>query len=104
MYCFIKNTYNVDKKRNKIKSGLTTFMIFILLISIMVLIAFTSKGSKPITYKNIYVKKGDTLWAIVSKINTHNEDPRKLINQIKYINNLNDVRLQPGQKLKIPKY
>lgn|SRR5690554_3001448 len=96
----LKSSYRVNKKRN-----LSGKMFLSILVLVMILFfAITTYGSRPLDYNIITIKKGDTLWSIVNMYNTKNMDPRKMISEIKKLNNLDDVVLQPGQKLMIPEY
>lgn len=102
MYYTAGKSYTQDKgKYKKIKQ---VIIITGLILVTITLLAFNSYSRKPVEYNKIVIKDGDTLWAIVKKINIHNEDPRKIINQIKKINNMDNVVLQPGQTIKIPQY
>ncbi|TJX62969.1 LysM peptidoglycan-binding domain-containing protein [Soehngenia saccharolytica] len=48
------------------------------------------------------VKKGDTLWSIVSNHYSDKYDPRHLIYQVKYYNSLEDNIIYEGDTLKLP--
>ncbi len=98
----VKNTYKTNGNKKSLKSKSSLVMIAIIILSLVLLPGFTSQGRKPQEYKIIEIKKGDTLWTIAEKHNINNEDPRKIVNDIKKINNLKNVILQPGQTLKIP--
>ncbi|MTI70257.1 MAG: LysM peptidoglycan-binding domain-containing protein [Firmicutes bacterium] len=54
-------------------------------------------------YKTIVVDKGDTLWEIASNNNPKEEDVRKVIYELKVVNNLKSAYIRPGDILKIPK-
>ncbi|MFW6016051.1 MAG: LysM peptidoglycan-binding domain-containing protein [bacterium] len=99
MYTYVQNEY---KKNNK-KNVLNKLVLIVLLLAIVLMISIiTTNGSYAVKYKTIIVKEGDTLWNIVKNKNYYEKDPRILINEIKKVNNLNSVILQPGQKIKIP--
>ena len=100
MYYIERKSYTYAEKNNK--KMVTSLLITGLILVIMTLMALSSYGSKPIKYDEIVIKNGDTLWGIVETINKNNEDPRKLIGNIKRINNLDNVVLQPGQIIKVP--
>lgn len=96
----IKNSYCLRKKRNL--SG--KILLSLIILFMILFFAITTYGSKPAEYNIITIKEGDTLWSIVNLYNKKNMDPRKMISDIKRLNNLDDVILQPGQKIKIPEY
>lgn len=95
----VRNNYK-SNKLSKIK--LSKYIIIFALILVLIFIAITSQGSKPIEYRSITIEKGDTLWSIVKSYQSNEIDPRKTINQIKRINGLKNAVLQPGQTIKIP--
>lgn len=53
------------------------------------------------SYETVVVRRGDTLWDIARRVNP-GTDPRKTIYEIKKLNQLDSVNLQPGQILLIP--
>ncbi|MCX7695834.1 MAG: LysM peptidoglycan-binding domain-containing protein [Caloramator sp.] len=86
--------------------GLISLLLFFLIISF-----YISKVSsyyknniknKTITYKEVVVKKGDTIWNISIKYTPKDKDVRKTVYEIRKINNLNDCIIFPGQTLKVP--
>jgi len=62
----------------------------------------TSYSNKEVTYENIQVERGQTLWNIAKNYSGYEHDPRKLVYQIKKINNIDNSILQPGQIIRIP--
>ncbi len=97
----VKNNYSSNKLS---KTKLSKYITILALILVLIFIAITSQGSKPIKYRNITIEKGDTLWSIVKSYQSNEIDPRKMINQIKRINDLKTAVLQPGQTIKIPSF
>ncbi|NLJ84016.1 MAG: LysM peptidoglycan-binding domain-containing protein [Halanaerobiaceae bacterium] len=95
---------DISVKTSKEKNSFKMISIMILLAFILVFLTISTKGSKPIVYKNITIKEGDTLWSIVREYNDKEMDPRKMISEIKKINNLKDVVLRPGQTIKVPEF
>ena len=83
---------------------------FILLIIIMILfITLSSYSNTKTRYRIDFVSKGDTLWSIAEKEIHNNDyykgkDIRKVIYEIKELNNLSDNNLVEGTSLKIPTY
>ena len=95
----VRNSYKSNKSTKII---LTKYITIIILVISIILFAISTQGRKPIEYRTIIIKKGDTLWSIVKTYQTNEVDPRKLINQIKRINNLENALLHPGQTIKVP--
>ncbi|NLO88923.1 MAG: LysM peptidoglycan-binding domain-containing protein [Clostridia bacterium] len=78
-----------------------------MIICIIIFFLFIHLGDR--TENNNYshvilvtVNKGDTLWDIAEKHRSGKADIRKIISEIKKINNLNDEFIYPGQQLAIP--
>lgn len=95
---------DISVKSSKEKNSFRIISILFLLTFILIFLTITTKGSKPIIYKSVTIKEGDTLWSIVKEYNDKEMDPRKMISEIKKINNLKDVVLKPGQTIKIPEF
>lgn len=86
----------------KIKKGIVV-IVFILII----IFAKTSYSKQETKYSIRYISNGDTLWSLAKYEIEHNEyyknkDIRYVINDIKYINNLENSNLNEGMELKIP--
>jgi LysM repeat protein len=60
---------------------------------------YTKKKEKIQKYETYVVKQGDTLWSIAKRYT--DGDPRKLIYEIRELNNITPV-IRPGQEIKIP--
>lgn len=92
--------------KNKFKRAIC----FILLVIIMILfITLSSYSNTKTKYKIDFVSKGDTLWSIAEKEINNNDyykgkDIRKVIYEIKELNNLSNNNLAEGTSLKIPTY
>ena len=93
----------IKNKRKFLRSVIILFtVIFILFIGIN-----QTYSKVEIKYKESYIFAGDTLWSIATqelKNNKYyeNKDIRLIIQEIKYINNLQNSELKEGQKIKIP--
>lgn len=81
-------------------------IILILVLVCVLAVSFTKivHGNSKVSYDNIVVYKGDTLWSIALKYNPKNKDVRKTLYEIQKINNLNTVIITPGQELIVPIY
>ena len=93
----------VDKK----KFIRSISIIIGLIIFIILLLVNTSLSHTEISYKQIYISSGDTLWNIAKYEQENNvyfedKDIRYIIDEIKYINNLNASSLNIGDELTIP--
>ncbi len=102
-----KSSYHWKENKRKEK-GLKTFsslkfiFVLIMLIASLFFTAYQLQSQPPFVYSEVTVEKGDTLWSIASSFNKENEDIRKIISQIKKINQIDDPVLHPGQKIIIP--
>ena len=61
--------------------------------------ASATSGKTEFTY--IYVEPGDTLWSIAKKY-APDADTQEEISNIQTLNNLNDSKLESGQRLALP--
>ncbi len=89
------------------KKFIKTIVIVIVLLLLLCLIINNTYSKAKISYKEDYIIKGDTLWSIaVHEVNTNEyykgKDVRKVMYEIKKINNLESNNLTIGQKIKIP--
>ncbi len=99
MYSLVNNSYNRRRKNNYI---LRLLIITFLILFIITTYVYKISGNKMIEYREITVEDGDSLWNIALKHSDGSNDLREIVYEIKKFNNLKDVVLQPGQKLKIP--
>lgn len=82
--------------------------LFISILFLELFIFFNvSYSNTEVEYKNRVISRGETLWSISAdeqKNNEYfkNEDIRKIIFEIRKINNLSDNELYEGLELKIP--
>jgi hypothetical protein len=72
------------------------------LVLLVTLVHAANTGFPEEAYEEIIVAPGDTLWGIV-RLHGVKGDPRRTIDEIRRLNSLTDVRLQPGQKLLLPR-
>lgn len=55
-----------------------------------------------ISYEEIVVKNGDTIWEISMRYTPKDKDIRKTVYEIKKVNNINNSIIKPGQIIKVP--
>lgn len=84
------------------RASMIPVVIIILMLLVMV-IGYRSLGKDSRDYVKYRVESGQNLWTIVrDNYDRRRVDPRKIIYQIKKINNLNNSIISPGQQLKLP--
>lgn len=93
-------------KRKFIRSTSITLGLIVFLILMLSNISFSHTE---VTYKDISVSSGDTLWSIAKYEKNNNlyfadKDIQDIIYQIKYINKLNSSDITVGDKLSIPTF
>lgn len=99
----------INSKTILIKKIKIIFSIIILIFCTIFVFLGKSYSNVDISYKTIFTSKGDTLWSIAKKEVNNNsyyydEDIRKVIYDLKKINNLDSDILKTGTKLEIPIY
>lgn len=62
----------------------------------------TDKSAEALAYIIIIVEEGDSVWNLAQAHNSGNYSTKKLVSQIKTINQLEQYTVFPGQKLIIP--
>ena len=94
------------KKKNKravltkiFSAVLGILVLSILLTAVFSLIGFGENNSNFIRHE---IENGESLWSIASQYHNQNVDLRKVIYEIKKINNINSSVITPGKELIIP--
>ena len=95
------------RKINKMKFFRSISITVGVLIFFILTLTNISFSSTEITYKNIIVSSGDTLWSIAKHEKDNNtyfldKDIRDIVYEIKSVNDLNTSNLNIGDKLTIP--
>lgn len=95
------------RRINKIKFIRSTSITIGLIIFLILILTNISFSHTETSYKEVYVSSGDTLWNIAKNEQTNNlyfenKDIRDIIDEIKYLNNLNNSNLKIGDELSIP--
>lgn len=91
------------KSKYTLKNKKKFYSIIFILVVVMLTTFFATNvyGYKEITFKQITVRSGDSLWTIASKYGNDN-DLRKCIYKIKKVNHLESSAIYAGTQLKIP--
>lgn len=95
------------RKINKIKFIRSISITIGLIIFLILMLSNVSFSHTEISYKEIAVSSGDTLWSIARYEQNNNDyfedkDVRDIIDEIKFLNNLSNSNLSIGDKLSIP--
>lgn len=90
------------------KAARRRFVRMVLLASIVLAVLFgapklvqTLTPAQDVPLTEHRVARGESLWQIAAQYRPES-DPRDVISQIKQINKLSDLTLQPGQRLLVP--
>ena len=89
------------------KKFITSITILICIAIFIILLSTKTFSHGEYETKTIYISNGDTLWTIASAEQENNKyyenkNIREIINDIKYINNLDSSYIYEGQKIEIP--
>lgn len=94
------------KIKNK-KKFIISISILIFIVIFIILLSSKTFSHGEYETKAIYISNGDTLWTIacVEQQNNkyyENKNIREIIDDIKYINNLDNSYIYEGQKIVVP--
>ena len=108
--CGVNLMNNAIRKKKYRIINRKKFLRFILLvlISVLLIILFFQKRNN--VYSSIYeekyievkIKKGDTLWDIARDFMPEGYDIRKMVYEIRRLNNMNNANIYPEDCIKIP--
>ena len=96
----MKRTYRIANKYRFI-----TFVAVMVIISSMIIGALfpvSAAVSRQISYTEVKVEAGDTLWTIAKAYGDSSKDIREIIYDICQVNNVDAASIYPGQILRIP--
>jgi len=99
----IKNkVLNINKMSflKKVIFNITLILLFSIIIFVGINIFVADSSETDLV--EVKIKNGDNLWKIADRFYDNDVDLRKIIYEIKKINELDSAMLRPGQKLKIP--
>lgn len=91
------------KKRFVLKNRkrFSRFMVFIAVLMLISVPVIKVYSARPLEFKTVTVKPGDTLWAIAGKTGITG-DIRETIYKIKEMNGLNNSEIYAGTELIVP--
>ena len=95
-----------NKRRAKMMRRRRIFMAIMgLVCTFVIATGITSISAKEICgTRTVTVERGDSLWSLVSENCSQNDNIRRIISEVKKINNLENTCLQVGDSLIIPIY
>ncbi|MEG2609138.1 MAG: LysM peptidoglycan-binding domain-containing protein [Bacilli bacterium] len=90
------------RRREKLKIYMKLKLVAMLLVlGLGVLVGYSFKDNdKIVVYEKYTVGSGDTIYEIAKEYTE--DDPRKLVYEIKRVNDIQDSRITPNQVLNIP--
>jgi nucleoid-associated protein YgaU len=83
-------------------------LLFVAILSSLIVLSLSmaiqafASSNQDISWTEVQVKKGDTLWKLVKENYTGTQDIRKVIYDVRKINNLESSAITPRQWIKIP--
>ncbi len=91
------------KKKYVLKNRKRFYSIIsvIVFVTVLLITATNVYSQQNIRYESVMVKKGDTVWSIAERYNSH-LDTRRLVDKIKTVNNLKDCLIFEGTELLVP--
>ena len=99
----------MGKKKYKIVNRFKFMRFIIILVSlVLIIILFFQKRNKAYSslyeeqYIEIEITKGDTIWDIAREFMPKEYDIRKMVFEIKEINNMDNAKIYPGDSVKVP--
>lgn len=92
----------IKKRFNPAKFFRGIGLLIILTLTLSIFIKSSATGALQTEYKQVTVKKGDTIWKIARENKNNQSDIEEAIYTIRQANELKNTNLQPGQMLKIP--
>lgn len=87
------------------KKGLlyiTMVIIGILLLNVVPTVIEHTSAQNENCYQLVYVEAGDSLWSLAKRYVPQGTEIREFVYEIKQLNDVDPIKLQPGQVLKIP--
>lgn len=90
------------KSFNPLKFFKSIGIVVLLAVTFTLVVKSSASGTMQTEFKQVVVKKGDTIWQIAKENKGSNSDMEEAIYKIRKINNLKNPHLHPGQMLNVP--
>ena len=87
---------------SKAPSRVLVLLVSVAVASFLLLASAVQASGGPAATAEVRVSAGDTLWAIAAEAAEPGEDVRKIIHDIKRMNDLDGSIIRPGQVLTVP--
>lgn len=88
--------------KNKRRFMITVAVLLSIISSVFLLATSKTQGYSEVTYKEVVISSGDTLWDIAAETYGNNSDIRKKVSVIRKANNMTDSEIFAGQVLLLP--
>ncbi|NLY78266.1 MAG: LysM peptidoglycan-binding domain-containing protein [Tissierellia bacterium] len=98
----MKHKYRIVNKKRFFTFWFTIWLIAFIIITFFINHSKVYSSTYKQNYIEIVVKKGDTLWQIAKEHLPEDYDIRKMIHQIREVNNMEVADIYPGDLVKIP--
>lgn len=92
----------IEKRFNPLRFFRGIGLVIILAVTMTFFIKSSATGTVQADYKQITVKRGDTIWEIARDNKDGGTEIEELIHAIKKVNKLNNSGIYPGQVIKVP--
>ena len=87
---------------SKTPSRVLVLLVSVVVASLLLLASAVQASDGPDATAEVRVGAGDTLWAIAAEVAEPGKDVRKVIHDIKRLNDLDGSVIHPGQVLVVP--
>lgn len=104
-YKFVHKGQPIRKSRkNPAQWARFTVLVSVIILTTVFFLSLYADSKKEVPLTKVVVKSGDTLWSLAHQFDYSNGniDIRKLIYEIKEINQLTSAQIHPGQVIYIP--
>lgn len=90
------------KRFNPVKFFRGMGMVIFLALALTLVVKNSATGALQTEYKQVVVKRGDTIWKIAKENKSNQSDMEEAIHKIRKVNKLKSPELHPGQMLNVP--